>query len=169
MLSVNGRSSGFARWSGADRAMKIDQGWFARWSRAVRAIIIDQGWFDRWFINNRAMMLNHGVNAQGQIRVRFDMRKVRYAQGMAVRARADAMAGWGTADGEECSRQLILGSGFKTADLVRESKRRFELVERLIAIECSRDFLCYLSPFLRPSASSLRFPILLHDVTIWSI
>ena len=36
-------------------------------------------------------------------------------------ARADTIAVRGTANGEESSRQLILGSGFKTADLIRES------------------------------------------------
>ena len=37
-------------------------------------------------------------------------------------------------------KQLILGNGFKTANLIRESKRRFGLVVRLIANKCYRIF-----------------------------
>ena len=48
--------------------------------------------------------------------------------------RADrSRAGGRVADEEECSIRLFLGSGFKTADLVQESQRRFRLVVRLIA------------------------------------
>ena len=50
----------------------------------------------------------------------------------------------GTADGEKYSKQLILGSGFKTADLVQKSKRRFELVVRLIANKYYVDLFLYL-------------------------
>ena len=54
----------------------------------------------------------------------------------ADRSRADrSRAGRRVADEEECSKRLILGSGFKTADFVRESKPRFGLVVRLIAKE----------------------------------
>ena len=35
----------------------------------------------------------------------------------------------------------------KTADLVRESKRRFGLIVRLIAIEYNERLLCYLSSY----------------------
>ena len=53
-------------------------------------------------------------------------------------ARAGSRAEGRVAGEEECSKRMILGSGFKTADLVRESKRGFGLVVRLIANECYR-------------------------------
>ena len=76
-----------------------------------------------------------------------------------VWSRADrSRVGGRVADEEECSKRLILGSGFKTADLVRESKRRFGLVVRLIANECYEDtfyFLSFLPTVLRlPSSAS---------------
>ena len=49
-----------------------------------------------------------------------------------TRLRVGLREGGRAAVGEE-SKQLILGSEFKTADIVRESKHRFELVVRLIA------------------------------------
>ena len=42
---------------------------------------------------------------------------------------------------EECLKRLHSVKGRKATNLVR-AKRRFEFVVRLIAIECSRDFLC---------------------------
>ena len=60
---------------------------------------------------------------------------------------------------EECSKQLILGSGFKTTDLLRESKSRFGLVVRLIANECYEDtfyFLSFLPTVLRLPSSRTR-------------
>ena len=61
---------------------------------------------------------------------------------------------------EECSKRLILGSGFKTADLVRESKRRFGLVVRLTANECHRIRSATYPSCLQPS--DLYSPVLCY-------
>ena len=71
-----------------------------------------------------------------------DARKGRY-DGECTKV--DTIAVWETANGEECSKHLILGSGFKIVDLVRESKRRTGLVVRLIANECYEDTFYFLS------------------------
>ena len=74
-----------------------------------------------------------------------DVRKGRY-DGKCTKV--DTIAVWETANGEECSKHLTLGSGFKTVDLVRESKRRTGLVVGLIANESYKNtfyFLSYLS------------------------
>ena len=78
-----------------------------------------------------------------------------------------ARAVWGTADGEEYSKRLILGSGFKTADLVRESKRRFGLVVRLIANEYYMDSFRYLS-FLPPAIGPPSFAVQTFDLSLTS-
>ena len=90
------------------------------------------------------------ANAQSQIRRRT--RKGRYEGKRAKAVR-------GTAEGEGYSKRLILGSGFKIADLIRESKRKFELVVRLIANECYEDtfyFLSFLPTVLRLPSSHTR-------------
>ena len=61
-------------------------------------------------------MLNRGANAQDQIQGQF-------ARGQFGELRMGKSI-------------LIVGSGFETADLVRESKRGFGLVVRLIANKC---------------------------------
>ena len=81
--------------------------------------------------------------------------------------KADTRAVWGTADGEEYSKRLILGSGFKTADLVRESKRRFGLVVRLIANEYYVDSFRYLS-FLPSAIRLLSFAVQTFDLSLTS-
>ena len=75
-----------------------------------------------WPRDDHATMRNRGENAQGQIKWRT--RKGRYDGSL-----------------ENCR----WGSGFKTVDLVRESKRRFWLVVRLIANECYEDKFYFLS------------------------
>ena len=83
------------------------------------------------------MMINRRANAQGQIQGQS-------AQGRynGERARVDTMAVRGTADGEV---------GLKTADLVRDSKRRFGLVVRLIANECYRIHFAIYPSYRQPS------------------
>ena len=69
------------------------------------------------------------------------------------------MAVRGTADGEEYSKRLILGSGFKIADLVRKSKHRFGLIVRLTANKFYMDSFCYLSslpPAIGPPSSAVQ-------------
>ena len=74
-----------------------------------------------------------------------------------VWSRADrSRAGGRVANEEECSKRLILGSGFKTTDLVRESKRRFGLVVRLIANKCYRIRSATYPSYLQPSGLCLN-------------
>ena len=72
---------------------------------------------------------------------------------------------WGTADGEEYSKQLILGSGFKTADLIWESKRRFGLVVRPITNKYYINSFHYLS-FLPPALGLLSFAVQTFDLSL---
>ena len=69
---------------------------------------------------------------------------------------------------EECSKRLILGSGFQTADLIQESKRRFGLVVRLIANECYRIRSATYPSYLQPSGlcSLDLWPISLYRIIL---
>ena len=93
----------------------------------------------RWR-DDRAMMLNRRTNTQGQIQGQF-------AQGQFARQ--------------------ILESGFKIADLVRGSKRRFGLVVRLIANEYYVDLFRYLS-FLPPAIGPPSFAVQTFDLSLTS-
>ena len=68
---------------------QISQKWIARWSRTDYMIIIESGW----------------TNA---CKKKYDGKC----------ARVDKIAVQGTANGEESSRQLILGNGFKIINLI---------------------------------------------------
>ena len=98
-------------------------------------------------------MWNHEANAQGQIQ--WQTRKGSYKGYLHKGSLGNC--GWGrvfwTTGLEKC----------KTADLVRELKRRFGLVVRLIAIEYNKRLLCYLSSFINLLMSDLWF-----ELDLWS-
>ena len=57
------------------------------------------------------------------------------------------------------------GSGFKTVDLIREPRRRFGLVKRLIANKCYQDRFYFLSFLPSPQASVFGFAYLSDHLT----
>ena len=149
MLSVNGRNSGLVTCRSVTCRPGIGWGQIVRWQTG-------QGWIARWSRTDRMMMIDQGWTEACKGRYNGECAKV------------DTITVRETAYGEECSKQLILGSGFKTADLVRESKRRTGLLVRLIANECYEDtfyFLSFLPTVLRlPSLASHTCLISLHRI-----
>ena len=57
----------------------------------------------------------------------------------------------------QCSKRLILRDGFKTTDLVRESKRRFGFVIRLIDNKCGRTHSAIYPSYLQPTPAVQTF------------
>ena len=134
MLSVNWWSSVKSRagWPPADWGLVRDRSYNGRLAKAT--------------------IWNWEANTQGQIQ--WQTRKGSYEGYLHKGSLGNC--GWGRVfwmtDLEKC----------KTADLVRESKRRFGLVVRLIAIKYNERLLCYLSSYINLMMSDLWL-----DLDLW--
>ena len=124
------------------------------WSHADRMQIVQgqtcQEWIAWRWRNDCVTMFNQKANAEGQIQRQF-------AQEQFGKLRM----------GKSILNDWSWEVGFKTADLVQESKRRFGLVVRLIANEYYMDSFRYLS-FLPPAIGPPSFAVQTFDLLLTS-
>ena len=82
--------------------------------------------------------------------------------------KVDTIAIWKTANKEECSKQLILESRFKIADLIQNSEHKTGLIVRLIANKYYKDTFYFLS-FLLTVLKFLSLALHFYSISLYWI